>query len=55
MKEIKWEYKAERQPLYYVVLSHTGELLFKHECRATCNSFICKNMIQGVRPKPVYE
>lgn len=55
MKEVKWEYKSERQPLYYQVLSNTGELLFKDACYAICNSFICVNMLQGVRPKPVYE
>jgi hypothetical protein len=55
MKEVKYQYDAKPAPLYYEVLSCTGELLFKDECYAICNSFIIVNQIKGVRPKPVYE
>lgn len=55
MKEVKHTYRGNETPLYYQVLSPSGELLFKDACYAICNSFICTNMIQGVRPKPVWK
>lgn len=43
-----------RKILHYEVIVN-GTVDFWNESRAICNSYICKNMIQGVRPTPVYE
>lgn len=38
------------RPYYQVI--YQGEVVFWHECYSICNSYICRNMLQGVRPKP---
>ena len=46
---------GEEKPtaLYYQVV-YQGEVVFWNQSRAICNSYICRNMLQGVRPTPVY-
>lgn len=43
----------ERAISHYEVVVN-GVVVFSSEVRAICNSHICSNMIQGVRPTEVY-
>lgn len=38
---------------HYEVIQN-GIVVFWNECRAICNSYICRNQIMGVRPTTVY-
>lgn len=53
MKEIFPEPKQKPPVLSYQVV-YQGEIVFEDPCYAICNSHICKNMLQGVRPTPIY-
>lgn len=52
MKKLQNVPEEKPETLYYEVVYH-GKVVFTDECYAICNSYICRNMLQGVRPKGV--